>query len=140
MQTGPPWPSFAHCAHDIPQPPSGAPAQFNFESMKAAQVPVLGAPTCCITSGGASPDVTLTEIVRASGVWIRLTPSIVNVSVPGPVIVNVVGSRVEMLPDEGDIAPGVLVNDQLVQGALLGPTDPAPTRSSGKVTVNDSPM
>jgi hypothetical protein len=129
-----------HWAHEVPQPPSGAPAQFNFESMKVAQVPVVGAPTCCITSGGAAPEVTLTEIVKASGVWIRLTPTIVNVSVPGPVIVNVVGSCVEMLPDEGDIAPGVLENDQPVQGMMFTPTEPAATIRFGNVTVKVSPM
>jgi hypothetical protein len=84
--------------------------------------------------------VTLTEIVKASGVWIRLTPTIVNVSVPGPVIVNVVGSCVEMLPDEGDIAPGVLENDQPVQGMMFTPTEPAATIRFGNVTVKVSPM
>jgi hypothetical protein len=45
-----------------------------------------------------------------------------------------------MLPDEGDMAPGVLENDQPVQGMMFTPTEPAATIRFGNVTVKVSPM
>ena len=92
----------------MPQPPDGTPAQSSVESENVAQVPVLGAPTCCITSGGGSPARTEIVTVSSSGVRIEVWLIAVNDMDPGPVIVNVTGSDVETLPVAGDVAPGLL--------------------------------